>query len=196
MSDLMLFGVLRMPYEMAMSGELSRRQFYSRAQEAADRIERLERELAEAKLQQLADLGQDIERELAERKPASIDTPEFRRLMDDLGAASVDAHCCGNDAGIDHALAALIAYIDGRTAGTAPVDPMDWPIPCDVTTGAVTIRKGCKLRTLVTRMESLHRMATAALPTLTQEQKDANWNALMAAAAPSPQSKQEEANEN
>ncbi len=33
MSDVMLFGVLRMPYEMAMSSELSRRQFYVRAQE-------------------------------------------------------------------------------------------------------------------------------------------------------------------
>ncbi len=39
MSDLMLLGVLRMPYEMAMDNELSRRQFYDRAQQAADRIE-------------------------------------------------------------------------------------------------------------------------------------------------------------
>ena len=38
MSDVMLFGVLRMPYELAMSDELSRRQFYERAQEAADRL--------------------------------------------------------------------------------------------------------------------------------------------------------------
>jgi hypothetical protein len=42
----MFFGVLRMPYEMAMSGEISRRQFYSRAQEAADRVEALEAEVA------------------------------------------------------------------------------------------------------------------------------------------------------
>jgi hypothetical protein len=34
----MLLGVLRMPYELAMSTELSRRQFYERAQEAADII--------------------------------------------------------------------------------------------------------------------------------------------------------------
>lgn len=46
MSDVMLFGVLRMPYEMAMEGEISRLQFYNRAQEAADRIERVESELA------------------------------------------------------------------------------------------------------------------------------------------------------
>lgn len=49
MSDLMLFGVLRMPYEMAMSGEISRIQFYDRAQQAADRIEKLEAELAECR---------------------------------------------------------------------------------------------------------------------------------------------------
>ena len=39
MSDVMLFGVLRMPYELAMSNELSRMQFHDRAQQAADRIE-------------------------------------------------------------------------------------------------------------------------------------------------------------
>lgn len=43
MSDLMLFGVLRMPYEMAMGNELSRRQFYDRVQEAADRLEAADR---------------------------------------------------------------------------------------------------------------------------------------------------------
>jgi len=41
MSDVMLFGVLRMPYDMAMHSELSRKQFYNRAQQAADKIERL-----------------------------------------------------------------------------------------------------------------------------------------------------------
>lgn len=39
MSDVMLFGVLRMPYEMAMSDELSRYQFWQRAQEAASRMD-------------------------------------------------------------------------------------------------------------------------------------------------------------
>lgn len=43
MSDVMFYGVLRMPYEMAMSDELSRRQFYDRVQEAADRLEAAER---------------------------------------------------------------------------------------------------------------------------------------------------------
>jgi len=37
----MLFGVLRMPYKIMMSSELSRRQFYERAQEAANRLEGL-----------------------------------------------------------------------------------------------------------------------------------------------------------
>ena len=44
MSDVMLFGVLRMPYEMAMGDELSRRQFWDRAQQAADEITRLRAE--------------------------------------------------------------------------------------------------------------------------------------------------------
>lgn len=34
MSDVMLHGVIEMPYDMAMSNEMSRRQFYSRAQQA------------------------------------------------------------------------------------------------------------------------------------------------------------------
>lgn len=40
MSDLMFYGVLRMPYEMAMGNEISRYQFYQTAQAAADRLER------------------------------------------------------------------------------------------------------------------------------------------------------------
>lgn len=47
MSDVMLFGVLRMPYEMAMGNALSRRQFWQRAQEAADRLEAAEATPAE-----------------------------------------------------------------------------------------------------------------------------------------------------
>ena len=42
MSDVMLFGVLRMPYDMAMDGEIARRQFYDRAQQAADKAELLQ----------------------------------------------------------------------------------------------------------------------------------------------------------
>lgn len=45
-----------------------------------------------------------------------------------------------------------------------PVDPMDWPLPCDVTVGAGTIKKGCKLSTLVVRMKVLHEMAMKTVP--------------------------------
>jgi len=45
MSDLMLTSVLRMPYEMAMEGELSRRQLHARAQQAAAEIDRLNAEI-------------------------------------------------------------------------------------------------------------------------------------------------------
>jgi len=41
-----------------------------------------------------------------------------------------------------------------------PVDPMDTPLPCDVTVGHGTMRKGVALRTLVTRMKVLYEMAT------------------------------------
>ena len=41
-------------------------------------------------------------------------------------------------------------------APAAPADPMDWPLPCDVAVGHGTIRKGCKLRTLVLRMQVLY----------------------------------------
>jgi broad specificity phosphatase PhoE len=39
MSDTMLFGVLKMPFEMAMNDEISRRQFYQRVQELVARVE-------------------------------------------------------------------------------------------------------------------------------------------------------------
>lgn len=38
MSDTNLIGVLSMPYELAMEGDLARIQFHARAQAAADRI--------------------------------------------------------------------------------------------------------------------------------------------------------------
>ncbi|WP_395406239.1 hypothetical protein ACHMW6_06085 [Pseudoduganella sp. UC29_106] len=46
MSDLMFYGVLQMPYEMAMSDEISRFQFYSRVQEAVRRLQAAEAALA------------------------------------------------------------------------------------------------------------------------------------------------------
>jgi hypothetical protein len=69
----------------------------------AERIRQLERELATFK------------GELATQKPAkSIDTPEFRKLLADL-VRRASYNISGKASP-----AALIAYIDGRTAGAAP----------------------------------------------------------------------------
>jgi hypothetical protein len=61
-----------------------------------------------------------LERELAERKPASVDTPEFQKLAWDWAGKmhSKDAIIFANHEPL--AWEKLIAYIDGRTAGTAP----------------------------------------------------------------------------
>jgi len=63
MSDVMLFGVLRMPYEMAMVSELSRLQFHDRAQQACDAIEALqaEREALRADAERLRIRGEAYE---------------------------------------------------------------------------------------------------------------------------------------
>ncbi len=47
-------------------------------------------------------------------------------------------------------------------AKAALADPMQWPLPCDVKVGHVTIRKGCALNTLVTRMQVLYEMGVDA----------------------------------
>ena len=41
-NDLMLSGVLRMPFDMAMASEISRLQFYHRAQQALDELDALQ----------------------------------------------------------------------------------------------------------------------------------------------------------
>lgn len=58
MSDMMLFGVLGMPFEMAMGDELSRVQFWQRAQQAATRIQSDAGRIAELERQN-AELRQD-----------------------------------------------------------------------------------------------------------------------------------------
>lgn len=45
MGDVMLFGILRMPYNMAMANEISRHQYWQSVQQAADEIERLREKL-------------------------------------------------------------------------------------------------------------------------------------------------------
>lgn len=49
MSDVMFYGILRMPYEMAMNDEMSRFQFYQTVQQAVDRVDALEKELKRTK---------------------------------------------------------------------------------------------------------------------------------------------------
>lgn len=56
---------------------------------------------------------------------------------------------------------ALVVGVAPLTSAPAePADPMDWPLPCDVTVGHGTMRKGVSLRVLVMRMKSLYEMAT------------------------------------
>lgn len=45
MSDTMLFGILRMPFDLAMSDEISRHQYWQRGIQAADEIEKLRADL-------------------------------------------------------------------------------------------------------------------------------------------------------
>ena len=47
-----------------------------------------------------------------------------------------------------------------RAAHRFASDPMDWPLPCDVTVGAGTVGKGVALRVLVSRMKTLYELAT------------------------------------
>jgi hypothetical protein len=63
----------------------------------------------------------------------------------------------------------------------APADPLDWPLPCDVTVGHGTMRKGVKLRTLVARMKALYAMATDKDADAVAERTSAERTALHAA---------------
>ena len=67
MSDVMLFGVLRMPCDMAMADEVSRYQYWQRGQQAADVIETLR--------QQVKDLG-SIDDDAAQYIDGVATTPE------------------------------------------------------------------------------------------------------------------------
>lgn len=79
----------------------------------AERIRHLERELEQARA---AFIGSENARKDAERAREtvqSIDTPEFREMLYSLDASQLGG-------GYTQHLEALIAYIDGRTAETAP----------------------------------------------------------------------------
>ncbi|MBD9395576.1 hypothetical protein [Acidovorax sp. ACV01] len=71
-----------------------------------------------------------------------------------------------------------------------PADPLDWPLPCDVTVGHGTIGKGVALRTLVNRMKVLYEMATGnnadEVANRTPKQLDALQHAFLAQVAAAP----------
>lgn len=61
-------------------------------------------------------------------------------------------------------MAAASAAIRAATeeGAPAPADPMDWPLPCDVVIGHITMRKGLKLSALVKPMQVLYEMTEGA----------------------------------
>lgn len=73
-------------------------------------------------------------------------------------------------------------------ASATPAEPMDWPLPCDVTVGHGTMRKGVALRTLVLRMKTLYEMATGndadVVAERTPEERQALATKFLAATAP------------
>jgi hypothetical protein len=82
MSDVMLFGVLKMPYELAMGDEMSRRQFYARVEEAVERLEQ-----AEAKydwLRWMVANGHDFLKARGDMSAEDID-----RKIDEVAAAAI-----------------------------------------------------------------------------------------------------------
>jgi hypothetical protein len=100
-----------MPYHMAMSDHMSSFQFWSRAQEAASRLEAAEARLAEL------DRAPSTATTAGERQ--SIDTPEFRELLGKLIEVVL-----GTEKEVQYGAtrAALIAHIDtwaARSAGDA-----------------------------------------------------------------------------
>lgn len=54
-----------------------------------------------------------------------------------------------------NAISRFAAISSGRLDTPPATDPLDTPLPCDITIGNGTIAKGCKLRTLVARMRAM-----------------------------------------
>ena len=79
MSDVMFYGILRMPYEMAMEGEISRRSFYSTAQAAATRVENLE-----AEIEQLRAISNKLDGLKGSAYAYEVATPERQAQIDAL----------------------------------------------------------------------------------------------------------------
>jgi hypothetical protein len=107
MSDLMLYGVLRMPYDLTMANELSRRQFYSRVQEAAGRLEAAEGKLAEIESNRVPSSAPT-----AGGERQSIDTPEFQSKVGNWSGAALSDDEYTRTVGAKEAWGALIAHIE------------------------------------------------------------------------------------
>ena len=73
MSDTMLLGVLRMPFDLAMPTLTSRIQYHRRGVQAADEIERLtrERDEARAEVERLRKEMLEVAEELENEEPRS-----------------------------------------------------------------------------------------------------------------------------
>ena len=94
--------------------------------------------------------------------PAAAQEPRDAALLKLSQFAHTAAHMSENDMRNNLLSIAdqLIALAATPAPEAAPADPMDWPLPCDVTVGHGTMRKGVTLRTLVNRMKTLYEMAT------------------------------------
>jgi|GEM_PF-2988825 len=83
MSDQMLLGALRMPYDMAMRDEIARHHFHGRAKQAADRIESDGRRIADLEVA-LAKAAQPVSAGLTEPKLCDYgNQDEFDEAHDD-----------------------------------------------------------------------------------------------------------------
>jgi hypothetical protein len=69
------------------------------------------------------------------------------------------AYCQSNNGGYVYIPAAIMVEALKSAEAAKTSDPLDTPLPCDITVGAGTMRKGVKLKTLVARMQVLHKMA-------------------------------------
>jgi len=104
-------------------------------------------------MRQAADRIDDLERQLAEAQSKLKTSEEYARgywLQREKITDERDA--------LQKQVQALQAE-NKRLKNEVPEDPMDWRLPCSVTVGHGTIGKGCKLRTLVMRMQILYEMA-------------------------------------
>jgi hypothetical protein len=77
----MLFGILRMPYNMAMANEISRHQYWQSGQQAAQEIERLREALRKA--------GAAVERLAFKMPPPNVWTPQFVQLGQQIARSAL-----------------------------------------------------------------------------------------------------------